>query len=93
MANSKDIDAVIAAQAARTVTGSIYEPTDIKMTPFDAAMIADGEFELTSFEPSEENYLAAYQYLVDTGMAWTLQGRVGREAARLIADGQIEAKT
>lgn len=55
-----------------------------EMGPFEAAMIADGEWELAGFEESEENYLAAYQYLVDTGMAWSLQGRIGREAHRLL---------
>ncbi len=57
------------------------------MTTFEAAMIADGEFELTSYEPSEENYIAAYQHLIDTGAAWTLQGRIGRTAADLIEGG------
>lgn len=61
------------------------------MTTFDAAMIADGAWELTSFEPSEEAYYEAYQHLVNSGAAWTLQGRIGREAARLIDLGAIEA--
>jgi hypothetical protein len=68
------------------------EPEAPAMDAFSAAMIADGEFDLTPFEATEENYLAAYQYLVDTGMAWTLQGRIGRTAADLISNGQIVAK-
>jgi hypothetical protein len=59
------------------------------MGPFEAAMIADGEWEMSGFEVNEENYYAAYQYLVDTGMAWTLQGRIGREAHRLLELGVI----
>lgn len=58
-----------------------------EMTAFDAAMIADGEFEMTGFEETDENYFAAYQYLIDTGMAWTLQGRIGRQAMALIEAG------
>ena len=62
---------------------------DHKMTAFEAAMIADGMWDMTNFEEGEENYLAAYQMLVDTGMAWTLQGRVGREAIYLAEQGLI----
>ena len=57
------------------------------MTTFDAAMILDGEWELTSIEPSEENYIAACQHLIDDGSAWKLQGRIGRTCARLIDEG------
>lgn len=57
------------------------------MTDFDAAMIFDGAWEMTSHEPTEENFIAAAQQLIDTGLAWRLQGRVGRTCADLIEQG------
>jgi len=59
------------------------------MDTFAAAMIADGEFELAGFEATRENWIRAYQHLVDTGAAWTLQGRIGRQAADLIEAGEV----
>ena len=35
----------------------------------------------------EVEYTAAWQYLIDTGLAWRLQGWFGRTAKRLIDDG------
>ena len=38
--------------------------------------------------PSEnEEEIAAWQYLIDTGLAWKLQGWFGRTAKRLIDEG------
>ncbi len=39
---------------------------------------------------SNEEVTIAYQYLIDTGMVWSLQGWFGRNAASLIRDGVCE---
>jgi hypothetical protein len=40
---------------------------------------------------SEEEIIEAWQWLVDTGLAWQLQGWYGRTATTLIEDGVINA--
>jgi hypothetical protein len=42
-------------------------------------------------EADEEKQLEAWQHLVDTGMAWRLQGSIGRAADNLIEQGTINA--
>jgi len=37
----------------------------------------------------DDNHTAAWQHLVDTGLAWKMEGSIGREAARLIEAGVI----
>ena len=59
------------------------------MTDYKAVALAEG-FEEAS---SEEQLLEAWQHLIDTGLAWRLQGWFGRQAKSLIEAGYCrEAK-
>lgn len=53
------------------------------MRPTDAVGIAEGWIPADS----EEEIIEAWQTLIDTGLAWTLQGWFGRTAASLIEQG------
>ena len=65
---------------------------DKKMTTYDAVMIAECAMEPPGDTPEEQDaaYIAAWQILVDTDLAWSLQGWFGREATRLIEAGVIQ---
>lgn len=53
------------------------------MDTYTATMLAEGVEEAES----EEQLIEAWQYLIDTGLAWQLQGRFGRTARDLISQG------
>jgi len=42
---------------------------------------------------TNDEVFAAYQHLVNTGIAWQLEGAIGRMAATLIELGYIEPNT
>ena len=55
------------------------------MDNFTAIGVAEGFMEAES----EEQVIEAWQHLVDTGLAWQLQGSFGRTAEALIEQGVI----
>ena len=55
------------------------------MDNYTAVGIAEGFIEAET----DEQVLQAWQHLVDTGLAWSLQGRFGRIAMDLINEGLI----
>lgn len=57
------------------------------MDDFTAVGIAEGFIEAEN----EEQVVDAWQHLIDTGLAWTLQGFFGRTAAHLIEQGICHA--
>lgn len=54
------------------------------LSSYDAVGLAEGFVEGT-----EEEVIEAWQYLVNTGLAWQLQGWFGRTASDLIDAGII----
>jgi hypothetical protein len=58
------------------------------MNAMEAIGIAEGFIETDS----EERYVEAWQFLLDTGLVWSLQGYFGRTAVSMIEAGQIIVK-
>ena len=58
------------------------------MDTYQAVGLAEGFIEADS----EEQVIEAWQTLVDTGMAWQLQGWFGRTARHLIEEGYINER-
>ena len=55
-----------------------------KWTDYDAVAACEG---FDGLDHDEETILSAWQHLIDTGLAWRLQGCFGRQAASLIEQG------
>lgn len=55
------------------------------LSAYNATGIAEGWIEADS----EQEYFEAWQFLVDTGIAWQLQGWFGRTAQQMIEAGII----
>lgn len=53
-------------------------------TLYDACACVEG---FDGLEHDEETTLSAWQYLIDTGSCWSLQGWYGRTAADLLERG------
>ena len=53
------------------------------MNDMEAIDIAEGYVDAQN----EEQYIAAWQHLINTGLCWKLQGWFGRTAVRMIEDG------
>jgi hypothetical protein len=61
---------------------------NIMMDTYQAVGLAEGFIEADT----EVQVLEAWQTLVDTGMAWQLQGWFGRTARHLIEEGYINER-
>jgi|ETNvirenome_6_85_1030632.scaffolds.fasta_scaffold12730_2 hypothetical protein len=60
----------------------------IKLDTFKATMIAEGDFTMAGVDnPTKELVIRAYQFLIDNGVVWSLQGNFGRNAHALIESG------
>jgi len=58
------------------------------MTAHQAIGLAEGFIEADS----EEQVIEAWQYLLDVGLVWQLQGWFGRTAVAMIKEGILEVK-
>ena len=60
------------------------KPDDEEMDSYTATMIAEEVMDAT-----HEERIKAWQYLLDTGVCWDLQGRFGRGVIALVEDGVL----
>lgn len=85
------VRALEAEGCTRSDAQAIVDAEDLQTAPaapldtFTAVMIAEGADGYAT--NNRDRYLAAWQYLIDTGTCWQLQGWFGRTAAALIKSG------
>ncbi len=63
-----------------------------EMDLLQAIEIIENDIENDQENPTEDEYRCAWQFLVDTGHAWNLQGWYGRTATDLIESGFIQGR-
>lgn len=56
------------------------------MDAYEAVMVCEGAIE----PQSKDHYIKCWQHLVDTGLAWQLQGWFGRTAQSMIDRGILK---
>lgn len=61
------------------------------LTDFEAVAIAEGNLDMVDRPMTPELADEAWQHLIDTGLAWRLQGWFGRRAAAMIDAGICHA--
>ena len=57
-------------------------------TPFAAVAACEG---FDDQDHDAETLVSAWQFLIDSGLAWSLQGAFGRQAAHMIEIGECHA--
>ena len=84
--------------------GNVNKPNPLAVTPTErlyeeASIPEDKPFDSLAFimayesgELSDDKIIAGFQELVNSGLAWSLQGSYGRMARALIDAGYIHAK-
>lgn len=61
----------------------------VQVDNIQAIGMAEGWIEVKT----KEEYLAAWQHLIDTELAWSLQGWFGRQAQHYIDEGLCRSRT